>query len=49
MSAVVVLDSGPLAMVTHRGGVPEIDACKRWLSGLLTRGTRIVVPEIADY
>jgi predicted nucleic acid-binding protein len=36
-------------MVTHRGGVPEIDDCKHWLSGLLARGTRVVVPEITDY
>jgi predicted nucleic acid-binding protein len=49
LSRVVVLDSGPLATVTHRGGVPPVDACKRWLSGLLQQGVRVVVPEIADY
>ncbi|UQA63311.1 PIN domain-containing protein [Polyangium aurulentum] len=49
MSTAIILDAGPLAMVTHRGGVPEIDACKRWLSGLLARGARVVIPEIADY
>ena len=36
-------------MVTHRGGVPEVDACQRWLRGVLARGARVVVPEIADY
>jgi len=45
----VVLDTGPLGMVTHRGGVPEVDACKRWLLALAERGIRIGVPEIADY
>jgi len=45
----VVLDAGPLGMVTHPGGVAEIDACKRWLRELLTGGVRVVVPEIADY
>jgi predicted nucleic acid-binding protein len=36
-------------MVTHRGGVPEVDACKQWLLALAERGIRIGVPEIADY
>jgi predicted nucleic acid-binding protein len=36
-------------MVTHRGGVPEVDACKRWLLALAERGVRIGIPEIADY
>jgi predicted nucleic acid-binding protein len=49
VNAAIVLDSGPLAMVTHRGGVPEVDECKRWLARLLARGTRVIVPEIADY
>jgi predicted nucleic acid-binding protein len=36
-------------MVTHPGGVAEVDACKVWLQGLVSRGTRVLVPEIADY
>jgi predicted nucleic acid-binding protein len=49
VSRAVVLDTGPLGMVTHRGGVPEVDACKRWLLALVERGVRIGIPEIADY
>lgn len=49
MSPAIVLDAGPLGMVTHRGGIPEVDACKRWLLALAERGTRIAIPEIADY
>jgi predicted nucleic acid-binding protein len=49
MNRAVVLDTGPLGMVTHRGGVPEVDACKRWLLELAERGVRIGIPEIADY
>ena len=49
MKRAVVLDTGPLGMVTHRGGVPEVDACKRWLLELAERGVRIGIPEIADY
>jgi predicted nucleic acid-binding protein len=36
-------------MVTHRGGVDAIDACKRWLAVLVASGARVVVPEIVDY
>lgn len=36
-------------MVSHRGGVDEVDACQQWLRRLLERGRRIVIPEIADY
>jgi hypothetical protein len=46
---VVLLDAGPLGMVTHPGGVAEVDACKAWLQGLLSRGVRVVVPEVAGY
>lgn len=49
MTRVVLLDAGPLGMVTHPGGVEEVDACKSWLEGLLSRGVRVAVPEIADY
>lgn len=49
MTRVVLLDAGPLGMVTHPGGVAEVDACKVWLQGLVSRGTRVLVPEIADY
>lgn len=49
MRSVVLLDAGPLGMVTHPGGVEEVDACKRWLKSLLSRDVRVVVPEIADY
>ena len=49
MIRAVLLDAGPLGMVTHRGGVPEVDECKRWLLALAERGVRIGIPEIADY
>jgi hypothetical protein len=49
VSRTVVLDTRPLGMVTHRGGVYVVDACKRWLAGLLAREVRVVVSEIADY
>lgn len=45
----VLLDSGPLGLVTHpRGGRDARDA-KDWLAGLLAARVQVRVPEIADY
>jgi predicted nucleic acid-binding protein len=49
MSLIVLLDSGPLGMITNPLGSPENEACSRWLRALLTRNARVVIPEIADY
>jgi len=46
MSKVVLLDAGPLGMVTHPRKNPEI---KAWLQQLLRGGVVVMVPEIADY
>lgn len=46
MSKVVLLDAGPLGMVTHPRKNPEV---KMWLQQLLRRGIAVMVPEIADY
>lgn len=49
MSRLILLDSGPLGMITHpkASGIP-LD-CQLWLKSLLRRGERIAIPEIADY
>jgi predicted nucleic acid-binding protein len=49
MIRTIILDTGPLGLVTHRGGKPEVDECKKWLGEVDKAGSRIVVPEIADY
>jgi predicted nucleic acid-binding protein len=50
MSGTIFLDSGPLGLVTQRKGKsPEVDACRDWLTALLTNGWTIYIPEIADY
>lgn len=43
------LDTGPLGTVSNPKSSPEGDACKAWLQRLVARGTRVLVPEIADY
>lgn len=49
MSRVVLLDSGPLGLVTNPRLSPKSLECVEWLQGLLARGADVVVPEIADY
>lgn len=46
----VVLDSGPLGLVTQQTGKSAgADACRTWMENLLLNGVQIYVPEIADY
>jgi hypothetical protein len=46
MAKVVLLDTGPLGMVTHPRPNREI---VEWLRALLATGASVLVPEIADY
>ena len=48
MSVLVVLDAGPLGLVTNPRGTPESLQCQQWVASLVVSGIRIVVPEIAD-
>ena len=49
MSLVVALDAGPVGLVTNPKRSPESLACAQWLQALVAAGSRIVLPEIADY
>src|SRR6185503_10324094 len=49
MSRFILLDSGPLGLLTNPRRTPEVVACDRWLPGLLNRSERVAVPEISDY
>lgn len=46
MSDVVLLDAGPLGMVSHPRVSSEVAA---WLALLVSGGTEVLIPEIADY
>ena len=46
---IILLDTTPLGLVTHPRPGTEALACKHWLQGHITQGTRIIVPEISDY
>lgn len=45
----MLLDAGPLGLVTNPRLSPQSTACAEWLQALASRGTRILLPEIADY
>lgn len=49
MSRAVLLDAGPLGLVTNPRRSQKSTACARWLQGLVAGGARVILPEIADY
>lgn len=49
MSAVVILDSGPLGLLTAPPRRVEVRTCAHWLADLIAAGTQVVIPEIVDY
>ncbi len=49
MNQVVLLDSGPLGIVTNPKLSPQSTSCNQWLQNLIAHDTHVLVPEIADY
>jgi predicted nucleic acid-binding protein len=49
VSRIVLLDAGPLGLVTNPKVSPQGVACVEWLQALLAGGDEVLVPEIADY
>ena len=49
MTRLVLLDAGPLGLLTRSARVPEAAACYAWLRAQLASGHRIHLPEIANY
>ncbi len=49
MSRTILLDAGPLGLVTNPKFSPQSLACAQWLQGLISSGAQVVVPEISDY
>ena len=49
MSRTILLDAGPLGLVTNPKYSPQSLACSQWLQALVASGARVIVPEIADY
>ena len=49
MSRVIILDTGPLGLLTNPKKTPETRAITRWALDMMSAGHRLVVPAIADY
>jgi predicted nucleic acid-binding protein len=49
VSQVIILDTGPLGLVTNPKLSAESNACAQWLQTHVTAGNRVIIPEIADY
>ena len=49
MIEVVLLDTGPLGLITNPKRSTEAEACRTWLAGLVAADIKIFVPEIPDY
>lgn len=48
MARIVLLDSGPLGLVTHPRAERGREA-REWMAGLVSAGVVVVVPEVVDY
>ena len=49
MSRTILLDSGPLGLITNPRASPPAAACGQWVVNAIAAGASVVVPEIADY
>ncbi|HEU5118286.1 MAG TPA: hypothetical protein VFT74_16830, partial [Isosphaeraceae bacterium] len=49
MSRAVVLDSGPLGLLSNPRSTDATQRARLWLEALYEAGDRVIVPEIADY
>lgn len=45
----ILLDSGPIGLVTNPKMSERSLACTRWLQDALAKRARVLIPEIADY
>ena len=46
---IVLLDSGPLGLLSQPRGTAQAIECRSWLDGLVSKKIPVCVPEIADY
>lgn len=49
MSRTILLDAGPLGLVTNPKRSPQSLACAQWLQAHIASGARVILPEISDY
>ena len=49
MSRIILLDSGPLGLITNPSASEENRECNVWIQTRLREGDRVMVPAISDY
>ncbi|MEM7794828.1 MAG: PIN domain-containing protein [Cyanobacteria bacterium P01_C01_bin.118] len=49
MTQVILLDAGPIGLITNPKVSPQGIACNQWLQAQAKADRRIIIPEIADY
>ena len=49
MNMIVLLDAGPLGMISNPNASPSNLQCYEWMESLIMSGAQVFVPEIADY
>ena len=49
MSMVILLDAGPLGLITNPRASQETRDCNLWLESLVLKEVQVKIPEIADY
>ena len=49
MNRIILLDSGPLGLVTNPSGSGQAAKCEQWFQQMVDSGAAVMVPEIADY
>jgi predicted nucleic acid-binding protein len=49
MSKVILLDSGPVGLITNPKATPLALQCQKWFLTLSQRGYEVILPEIIDY
>ncbi|MFM6280735.1 MAG: nuclease [Dolichospermum sp.] len=49
MNKIILLDAGPIGLITNPKLSDESLACAKWLQMLIFSGSRVIIPEIADY
>jgi len=46
---IILLDAGPLGILTNPKATPLNLECRQWMRELLLKNYRVILPEIADY
>src|SRR5438067_1089735 len=49
MSLVILLDAGPLGLITNPRASQETRECNQWLESLALKEIQVKIPEIADF